>query len=48
MKFAKGLIIGGIITTGILMMYNEKNMLNKGKKRIMKKGKQVAKKMGVI
>ena len=24
MKFAKGLIIGGIITTGILMMYNEK------------------------
>ncbi len=48
MKFAKGLIIGGIITTGIIMMYNERDMLNKGKKKMIKKGKQMAKKMGVI
>ncbi len=48
MKFTKGLIIGGIITTGILMMYNERDLINKGKKRMMKKGKQMAKKMGVI
>lgn len=44
MKFAKGLLIGGMITTGLLLMYNESDMLTKGKKKIMKKGKQVAKK----
>ena len=46
MKFTKGLIIGGLITTGLLMMYNDTNMMNKNK--MMKKGKQFVKKMGII
>jgi len=46
MKFTKGLLIGGLITTGIIMMYNDKNMMNKNK--MIKKGKQFAKKMGVL
>lgn len=46
MKFIKGMMIGGLITTGIVMMYTEKDMMNK--KKIMKKGKQFAKKMGII
>ena len=46
MKFAKGLLIGGLITTGLIMMYNDNNMMNKSK--MMKKGKQYAKKLGVL
>ena len=46
MKFTKGLLIGGLITTGIIIMYNDKNMMNKNK--MLKKGKQFAKKMGVL
>ena len=46
MKFTKGLLIGGLITTVIIMMYNDKNMMNKNK--MLKKGKQFAKKMGVL
>lgn len=46
MKFTKGLLLGGLITTGLIMMYNDKNMMNKNK--MMKKGKQFAKKMGII
>ena len=46
MKFTKGLLIGGLITAGIIMMYNDKNMMNKNK--MLKKGKQFAKKMGVL
>ena len=46
MKFTKGLLIGGLITIGIIMMYNDKNMMNKNK--MLKKGKQFAKKMGVL
>ena len=46
MKFIKGLLIGGLITTGILMMYNDTNMMNKNK--MMKKGRKVAKKMGIM
>lgn len=46
MKFTKGLLIGGLITTGIIMMYNDKNMMKKNK--MLKKGKQFAKKMGVL
>lgn len=46
MKFTKGLLIGSLITTGIIMMYNDKNMMNKNK--MLKKGKQFAKKMGVL
>lgn len=46
MKFTKGLLIGGLITTGVIMMYNDNKMMNKNK--MMKKGKQFAKKMGIM
>ena len=46
MKFIKGVMIGGLITTGIVMMYAESGMMNK--KAMMKKGKQIAKKIGIV
>lgn len=46
MKFTKGFIMGGLITSGIIMMYTDKNIMNKNK--MIKKGKQFAKKMGII
>jgi hypothetical protein len=46
MKFVKGIIIGGIITTGVMMMYNDGEMVNK--KKMVKKGKQLVKKLGII
>lgn len=46
MKFVKGIVIGGLITTGLIMMYTESDAMNK--KKIMKKGKQFAKKMGMM
>ena len=39
MKFVKGIIIGGIITTGVIMV---------NKKKMVKKGKQLVKKLGII
>ena len=42
MKFTKGLLIGGLITTGIIMMYNDKNMMNKNK--MLKKENNLLKK----
>lgn len=45
MKFMKGIMIGGLITTGLVMMYSE-GMMNK--KVMMKKGKKMAKKMGIM
>ena len=41
-----GVVIGGLITTGFVMMYAETGKMNK--KMIMKKGKQLAKKMGIM
>lgn len=46
MKFVKGVLIGGLITTGLVMMYTETGMMTN--KKIMKKGKQFAKKMGIM
>lgn len=46
MKFTKGLLLGGLITTGLIMMYNDANMMNKNK--MIKKGKQFVKKLGII
>ena len=46
MKFIKGMIMGGIISTGAMMMYKE--MSSKGQKQMIKKGKQFAKKMGIM
>ena len=45
MKFIKGLVIGGLITTGVLMMWSDDNMSSK---KMAKKGKRWAKKMGMI
>ncbi len=46
MKFTKGLLVGGLITTGLIMMYNDTNIMNKNK--MMKKGKKFIKKMGIL
>ena len=43
MKFIKGVMIGGIITTGLIMMYSESD-----KKNLMKKSKKFARKMGMM
>ncbi len=45
MKFTKGLLLGGMIAAGMMMMYTENNM---NTKKIMKKGKQFARKMGIM
>lgn len=46
MKFVKGVMIGGLITTGLVMMYADSDAMSK--KKLMKKGKQFAKKMGIM
>lgn len=45
MKFVKGMVIGTLVSAGVAMMYTETGM---NKKKMMKKGKQLAKKMGII
>ena len=45
MKFVIGIMIGGLITTGVIMMWNENEMSTK---KITKKGKKLAKKMGIM
>ncbi len=42
MKFIKGMILGTALAAGMVIMYND-GMMNK--KRIMKKGKELARKM---
>ena len=46
MKFVKGMIIGGAATIGAVMMYRE--MSGRSRKQMIKKGKQFAKKIGVL
>lgn len=46
MKFVKGMLIGGVATVGAMMMYRE--MYGRNKKQMIKKGKQFAKKIGVL
>lgn len=46
MKFTKGLIIGGLLTAGVLMMCTDD--LNVNTKKMTKKGRQFAKKMGLL
>ena len=45
MKFLKGMVLGSMIATGVAIMYNEGFM---EPKKIMKKGRKFAKKMGII
>lgn len=46
MKFMKGMLIGGIVTAGIAMIYAES--MDESKKKMMKKGKQFARRMGIM
>ncbi len=46
MKFVKGILIGTMVSAGIMMLCNDN--MNMNKKRMIKKGKQFARKMGVI
>ena len=46
MKFIKGVMIGGLLTTGMLMMYSEAS--NQTKKKVMKKGRNMLKKMNIM
>ncbi len=46
MKFVKGMVIGAMAGAGAIMMYMETT--NKTKKTLMKKGKQMARKMGIM
>lgn len=46
MKFVKGMVIGAAAATGIAMMYMETN--HKAKRQLIKKGKQMAKKIGIM
>ena len=48
MKFIKGVMVGTMISAGVVMMYADTIGMNSSKKKIMKKGKQVAKKMGIM
>lgn len=46
MKFIKGMVMGTLISAGVVMMYNERNTMKKNK--MVKKGKQLIRKMGII
>lgn len=45
MKFVKGLILGTVLSAGVAIAYTESSM---NKRKIMKKGRKLAKKIGVI
>lgn len=47
MKFIKGMMMGTLISAGAIMMYTENNG-TMNKRKMMKKGKQIAKKMGIM
>ncbi|MBP3800736.1 MAG: hypothetical protein J6I85_01710 [Clostridia bacterium] len=46
MKFIKGAMIGSLVATGIFMVYS--NNETNARRKMMKKGKQFVKKMGII
>ena len=46
MKFVKGMIIGGMVSAGAMMVYKE--MSGKNKNQMIKKGRQFARKMGIL
>lgn len=50
MKFVKGMMLGTIVTVGMAALYSEsKNMgIGMSKKKMIRKGKQLAKKMGML
>ena len=46
MKLVKGMIIGGMVSAGLIMMYGETIGFNK--KKMMKQGKKMMHKMGIF
>ena len=46
MNFMKGMLLGGLISAGVIYMFTEKEQPSK--KKMIKKGKQFAKKMGML
>lgn len=45
MKLVKGMIIGGMVSAGLVMMYGETFGFNK--KKMLKQGKKMIHKMGI-
>ena len=45
MKFVEGVAIGALITAGAMMLWSEP--IDKKKKKMIKKGKQFVRKMGI-
>ncbi len=46
MKFVKGVLIGGIVTAGVAMMYSD--TMGNNRRKMIKKGKKIARKMGIL
>lgn len=46
MKFVKGMLVGGLLSVGVAMIYA--GTMEQNKKKVMKKGKQFAKKLGIL
>jgi len=46
MKFVKGMVIGGVMSVGLAMLCAETMGYNK--KKMLRKGKQMAKRMGIM
>jgi len=46
MKFVKGMMIGTLLSAGIAVIYTESLGMNK--KKMIKKGKQLVRKMGMM
>ncbi len=45
MKFVKGIMLGSLVTTGIMMMWNDNEMTTK---KLTKKGKRFIRKIGIL
>lgn len=45
MRFVKGMLIGGIVTAGVAMVYAE--TMGQNKRKMMRKGKQLIRRMGI-
>ena len=45
MRFVKGIVLGSLVTAGAMMLYSES--VDSGKKKMIKKGKQFARKIGL-
>lgn len=46
MKFVKGMLFGTIMSAGLVIAYTE--AMGNSPKKMMKKGKQMIKKMGIV